>query len=172
MHIAIIVALLWYGLSCLFRMYRTMTHKIRTHNHLHLPTGKEFIEIASFLYQQLEEYGDPLEQIQLAMDYALGLDNKPGGIILVAYTGEILTGAVVINKTGMGGYIPENILVYIATHRDYRGKGLGKQLMQQAIAGTEGDIALHVEPDNPAKRLYESLGFRNKYLEMRLQKTK
>ena len=70
----------------------------------------------------------------------------------------------------MDGYIPENILVYIATHHDYRGKGLGKQLMQIAIKTVEGAIALHVEPDNPAKFLYEKLGFTNKYLEMRLQK--
>jgi ribosomal protein S18 acetylase RimI-like enzyme len=33
-----------------------------------------------------------------------------------------------------------------------------------------GNIALHVEPDNPAKILYEKLGFTNKYLEMRLIK--
>ena len=51
-----------------------------------------------------------------------------------------------------------------------RGKGFGKQLMQEAISIAEGNIALHVEPDNPAKKLYESLGFTNKYLEMRLIK--
>ncbi|MDP5096315.1 MAG: GNAT family N-acetyltransferase, partial [Flavobacterium sp.] len=51
-----------------------------------------------------------------------------------------------------------------------RGKGYGKQLMQKAIASVEGNIALHVEPNNPAKLLYEKLGFTNKYLEMRLTK--
>jgi ribosomal-protein-alanine N-acetyltransferase len=39
-----------------------------------------------------------------------------------------------------------------------------------AIENTEGNIALHVEPDNPAKNLYERMGFTNKYLEMRLNK--
>ncbi|MDX5426634.1 MAG: GNAT family N-acetyltransferase, partial [Bacteroidota bacterium] len=34
----------------------------------------------------------------------------------------------------------------------------------------EGNVALHVEPDNPAKYLYENIGFTNKYLEMRYQK--
>jgi GNAT superfamily N-acetyltransferase len=77
-----------------------------------------------------------------------------------------------VNETGMDGYIPENILVYIATHRDYRGKGLGKSLMKEAIDLAKGNIALHVEPNNPAKYLYEKLGFDNKYLEMRLNKTK
>jgi ribosomal protein S18 acetylase RimI-like enzyme len=76
-------------------------------------------------------------------------------------------GAVVINKTGMDGYIPGNILVYIAIHRDYRGKGLGKELMKKALSEASGDVALHVEPDNPAKKLYEKFGFTNKYLEMR-----
>ncbi|MDN3709622.1 hypothetical protein QW060_21910 [Myroides ceti] len=40
-------------------------------------------------------------------------------------------------------------------------------LMQNAIESSEGNIALHVEPDNPARKLYEKLGFTNKYLEMR-----
>ena len=81
-----------------------------------------------------------------------------------------IVGVTVINKTGMGGYIPENILVYIATHKDYRGRGLGKTLMQKAIDYCKGDIALHVEADNPAKHLYEKMGFTNPYLEMRLKK--
>jgi ribosomal protein S18 acetylase RimI-like enzyme len=41
--------------------------------------------------------------------------------------------------------------------------------MQEAMANTSGGVALHVEPDNPAKKLYERLGFTNKYLEMRYQ---
>ncbi len=79
-------------------------------------------------------------------------------------------GITIVNKTGMNGYIPENILVYIAVHKKSRGKGIGKKLLQEAIALIEGDVALHVEPNNPAIKLYESLGFTNKYLEMRLKK--
>ena len=45
-------------------------------------------------------------------------------------------------------------------------------MMRKAIEVAKGDIALHVEPDNPAKILYEQLGFTNKYLEMRLKKNK
>ena len=70
----------------------------------------------------------------------------------------------------MKDYIPENILVYIAIHHKHRGKGIGKQLVKQAIETAEGNIALHVEPDNPAKHLYEKLGFSSKYLEMRFNK--
>ena len=61
-------------------------------------------------------------------------------------------------------------LVYIATHKNHRGKGIGKGLMQKTIDLAEGSIALHVEPDNPARFLYEKVGFSSKYIEMRLNK--
>jgi ribosomal protein S18 acetylase RimI-like enzyme len=91
-----------------------------------------------------------------------------GGAITLGIENEQIIGAVVINETGMKDYIPENILVYIAVHENQRGKGMGSKLMNKAIENAEGSIALHVEPDNPAKKLYERLGFTNKYLEMRL----
>lgn len=127
-------------------------------------------QILHFLFEHLDQFGDAKQDIQKAIDYALKRKDRPGGLILTANDDQTIVGAVVLNKTGMEGYIPENILVYIATHNQYRGKGIGKKLMQLAIEQSEGNIALHVEPDNPARKLYEKLGFTNKYLEMRLNK--
>lgn len=127
-------------------------------------------QVVNFLYTSLEEYGDEKKDINKAIDFALNKNGITGGIVLVAYDADAIVGAVVLNETGMGGYIPENILVYIATDPAQRGKGIGKKLMQAAIDSANGDIALHVEPENPAKKLYEKLGFTNKYLEMRLKK--
>ena len=127
-------------------------------------------KIASFLFKHLEKYGDPLEEIMACLDYVFNPDK--GGFVAIAYDDtNTMHGAVVINNTGMSGYIPENILVYIAVNSDVRGQGLGQNLMQMALENAEGNVALHVEPDNPAKRLYERLGFTNKYLEMRYTKS-
>ncbi|CAM4128809.1 GNAT family N-acetyltransferase [Flavobacterium sinopsychrotolerans] len=124
--------------------------------------------IALFLYTHLEQYGDTIEDIQKCIDYVMNPDK--GGNIVVGIEEQKIVGVVILNNTGMKDFIPENILVYIAVDNSQRGKGFGKQLMQKAISIAEGNIALHVEPDNPAKKLYESLGFTNKYLEMRLIK--
>ena len=134
------------------------------------PSSVEETAMVDFLFQHLDQYGDEKKDIQKAVDYALQRNNKPGGLLFTAKDGDTITGVVVVNLTGMDGFIPENILVYIATHNEYRGQGIGKHLMQSVIEHTNGNIALHVEPDNPAKKLYEKLGFTNKYLEMRLIK--
>jgi ribosomal protein S18 acetylase RimI-like enzyme len=124
--------------------------------------------IANFLFTHLEQYGDKTEDILKCIAYAMNPDK--GGSIIVGLDAEKIVGVVILNNTNMGGFIPENILVYIAVDNSQRGKGFGKKLMQKAIDTAKGDIALHVEPDNPAKILYEKLGFTNKYLEMRLTK--
>ncbi len=125
--------------------------------------------IADFLYEHLDQFGDEHKYIMKCVNFALDDKTKFGGFIVTAKDEGNLAGAVVVNKTGMGGYIPENILVYIAVHNDHRGKGLGKILMQKTFEQAEGDIKLHVEPENPARYLYEKLGFTSKYLEMRRQ---
>jgi len=138
--------------------------------HIHPQEGRHATytdeKIVHFLFTHLDEFGDTKEAIQKCLHYVF----DRGGFIVLGVEGEDIKGAVVVNETGMEGYIPENILVYIAMHRDQRGKGNGKRLMEAAIAKAKGSIALHVEPNNPARFLYEKLGFTNKYLEMRLQR--
>lgn len=120
-------------------------------------------EIALFLFEHLGPYGDPLTDIFACLDHTLV---HHGAVHAITSEGKFLA-ITVLNATGMRGYIPANILVYIAADQDHRGKGLGRTLMQHALASTDGGVALHVEPNNPARRLYERLGFTQPYLEMR-----
>lgn len=122
--------------------------------------------VASFLYQHLEQYGDKKEDIHKCLKYVY----NRGGFITVGHEGDDIKGIVVINDTHMDGYIPEHILVYIAVDGSTRGQGFGGKLMEKVLGTCKGNVALHVEPDNPAKRLYERMGFTNKYLEMRYVK--
>lgn len=125
-------------------------------------------EVIDFLFEHLDEYGDERKDIAKCLDYALSTAEGKGGSVLVARDKGKVVGALILNNTGMSGYIPENILVYVAVDGSQRGKGVGKTLVQMAADNTTGSIALHVEPQNPARHLYEKLGFSNKYLEYRL----
>lgn len=136
-------------------------------NNLNKPNSKDKKGLIDFLFENLQEYGDPRSHIEKAVDYVLKENASSGGFILVSYLESNISCVVVVNRTGMSDYIPENILVYIATHKNHRGKGIGKALMQKAIDLAEGSIALHVEPENPARFLYEKVGFSSKYIEMR-----
>ncbi len=131
---------------------------------------EEKSEIIDFLFDHLDEYGDAREDIARCVGFALKEFPSFGGFVVVSYHEDKISGVVVVNRTGMTGYIPDNILVYIATHRELRGKGIGKQLMKETLDMAEGDVKLHVEPDNPARYLYEKIGFTSKYLEMRYKK--
>lgn len=145
---------------------------IELFNSTNLPNQTQYTNIVDFLYKHLDQYGDEKQEISLCLDYALEKTKSFGGFALVLVEDDIIKAATIINRTGMGGYIPENILVYIATHKDFRGTGLGSKLMNAILEHTDGDIALHVEANNPAKKLYEKYGFTNPYLEMRLKRDK
>ena len=130
---------------------------------------EQFID---FLFNHLGQFGDSKSAINKCIDYAFGINGGQGGFLLVAYDNDELIGALIMNKTGMSEFIPENILVYVAVDANKRGKGYGKEICQYAFNMVDGDVKLHVEYDNPAKRLYERLGMKSKYAEMRLEKGK
>jgi GNAT superfamily N-acetyltransferase len=127
-------------------------------------------QLAPFLHESLKPYEDSVADINKAIDYVFTDDSSRGGYVLVAGVNGTPLGAVLVLETGMSGYVPENILVYIAVTPAARGKGLGGRLMKKAFAEADGDVKLHVEYDNPAKRLYERVGMVSKYAEMRYHK--
>ena len=135
------------------------------------PEEKEKEEVVDFLHTHLDQYGDSKEAILKCLEFATheSIPSLGGFVLILKEKGET-KGVTIVNKTGMSEYIPENILVYIAVHSEARGQGIGKQIMQKAMELAEGDMALHVEKDNPAKKLYERLGFEAKYIEMRYKK--
>ena len=135
-------------------------------------TELEINETVKFLHQHLDEFGDEAEDIKKCVDYALTIDHGKGGFILHAFHEGKLAGVLIMNNTGMSGFIPENILVYIAVDAQYRGQGFGAAIIKEAIKHTKGNVKLHVEYENPAKRLYERLGFTSKYAEMRFENNK
>ncbi|MDD4276809.1 MAG: N-acetyltransferase [Candidatus Cloacimonetes bacterium] len=127
--------------------------------------------LIDFIHTHLDRFRDSKSAIEKAIDYAFSKDVGRGGFILLAYDEERLAGVVVMTHTGMSEFIPEYYMVYIAVDSSLRGQGIGSKLLQKALDSAEGDVALHVEPDNPAIHLYERLGFSTKYSEMRWKKS-
>lgn len=143
-------------------------HIVRSKKELNNSYSKSYI--IDFLHEHLERFNDPPDQIEAAIDYAFSNAEGKGGLLVLQELEGELIGVVVINKTGMKGYIPENVLVYLATDSSKAPLGAGARLLQHALEETEGDVALHVEYENSAKKLYENLGFTSKYAEMRYKK--
>lgn len=135
-----------------------------------LPSWLNRDQLAEFLHESLKPYEDTIPDIKRAIAYAFGEDGGQGGFVLVGEINQKPVGALVMLHTGMTGYIPEDILVFIAVAPAGRGKGIGRAIIEHAIAMCPGNVKLHVEYDNPAKRLYERIGFTSKYAEMRYNK--
>ncbi len=131
------------------------------------PEGVSRESLALFLHKHLQPYEDALDDIGRGIDHALLHEQAQGGFILLALAGGGLAGALVMLDTGMSGYVPERLLLFVAVDASLRGQGIGAQLVQRAQQECRGAVKLHVEYDNPARRLYERLGFSSKYAEMR-----
>jgi len=132
-----------------------------------LPPDVSRDALGEFLFESLKPYEDPLPIVLDGIDYALAGEMCGGGFVLLARDDDRLLGALVMLDTHMRGYVPENLLLFVAVSPDSRGRGIGGALVRRALEECDGDIKLHVEHDNPAKRLYERCGFVSKYADMR-----
>ena len=123
-------------------------------------------QLVEYFHTTMKPYEDKPDDILRALEYAFSPER--GGFLVLARIDETLAGALLMLKTGMSGYVPENILLFVTVTPNLRGKGVGRKLIEHSIEQCAGNVKLHVEYDNPAKRLYERIGFTTKYAEMRL----
>jgi ribosomal protein S18 acetylase RimI-like enzyme len=82
------------------------------------------------------------------------------------YTGATFDLVLVDGKPGGRLYVdrwPREVrIVDIALMPEHRGSGIGSRLLKRVFAEADGagkPVSIHVESYNPAKRLYERLGF-------------
>jgi len=123
-------------------------------------------QLVEYFHTTMKPYEDKPEDILRALGYAF--NPARGGLLMLAQLEGKLAGALLMLKTGMSGYVPENILVFVTVTPGLRGKGIGRLLIDHSVEQCSGGVKLHVEYDNPARRLYERIGFTTKYAEMRL----
>ena len=134
------------------------------------PSWTNVDDLAKFLYDSLKPYEDPLPEVKQGIFDALEPSCGEPGFVLITEIDQKVVGALLMLRTGMKGYIPENLLLMVAVDPSTRGKGIGAQIIKRSFEIADGDVKLHVEYDNPAKRLYERLGMTSKYAEMRFIK--
>jgi GNAT superfamily N-acetyltransferase len=135
-----------------------------------LPAWATRETLVDFFHETMKPYEDTREDINSALDYMFSQDRYAGGYLMLGKLNGKLAGAVLMLHTGMGGYVPEDILLFISVDPELRGKGIGGRLMEQCWQESPGDVKLHVDFDNPARRLYERMGMKHVYAEMRLKR--
>ena len=134
------------------------------------PLNVDRKQVIRFFHETMKPYEDSLKDIEHSFDYLFSKEVCKGGFLMLVVNKDRLAGALLMLNTGMKGYVPENILLFVSVLPSFRGNGIGRKLVECSIAECKGDVKLHVEYDNPAKRLYERIGFINKYAEMRFIK--
>lgn len=128
-------------------------------------------QVVRFLMEQ--EGHSEGDSIREAVEYAMKLKPSFGGFVLVARLQQQIVGVIIANRTGMEAYNPKNIFVFVTVEDSCRRKeAFVKQLIDQGIKYADGDIAMHVKSDNPALAIYQKLGFKAQYLELRLPNPK
>lgn len=132
-----------------------------------LPEWASRETLAKFFHETMEPWNDSLEDVNKALDYCFSESEGKGGFLTLTERDGKLAGAVLMLSTGMEGYVPEDILLMVSVDPDQRGQGIGGKIIERALQECKGDVKLHVEYENPAKRLYERVGFTSKYAEMR-----
>ena len=74
------------------------------------PGPEEKKAMATFLFQHLEHFGDAVEDIEKAINYAIRETDSPGGFVLRSMHDDEITCVVVVAQTGMTGFVPKTCL--------------------------------------------------------------
>ncbi len=100
--------------------------------------------IIGFLYQYSEATWMDATAIQKSVEYAIKETPSFGGFIITAEEEGKIVAVLIVNKTGMVGYMPEYIAVQQAILPTYKKTSVTQDLITKAATLTKGDIAVVV----------------------------
>jgi len=103
---------------------------VKVESYDYLPSWTDQDKIVGFFHETMKPFEDRIEDIERALDYAFSPEKGKGGFLMLADIDEKLAGALLMLKTGMRGYIPENILLFVTVLPEMRGKGIGRRLCE------------------------------------------
>ena len=101
-----------------------------------------------------------------AIDYALKEIPSFGGFILTAEIENEIVAALVVNKTGFAGIMPEYLLVLQAVKPIAKSKVIVRKLEEKAIALAQGDISFLNKERGPKELLLENMTAHAKFREI------
>ncbi len=113
--------------------------------------------IVRFLQNHLEASWVDETAILKAVEYATKEIPSFGGFVLTAEKNEEIVAALIVNKTGLSGIMPEYVAVLQATKPIAKVKVIARKLEERAITLSQGDIANLITDFGPRELLLEDL---------------
>ena len=127
-------------------------------------------EISKFLHEHLEDPKEDKSAIRKSLLYAAKETSNIGGYAFVIEEKGKIIGAIVINKTGMSEYQSENLITYLAVHKEYRDQKIATRLIKEATNYCNGNLTLNIHKKNNAIELFRKNGFVSEKIQMTLNK--
>ena len=124
--------------------------------------------IIGFLSQYSETTWLDKNAISQAIDYAVKEIPSFGGFIVTAEENHQILAALIVNKTGMQGYMPQNIAVLNAVLPAYKNSTVIKEIKAKAMVLTRGDIAMVVNNQSVKDMELKSMTVEAKYMQLPL----
>ncbi|WP_051947237.1 GNAT family N-acetyltransferase [Muricauda sp. MAR_2010_75] len=132
----------------------------------------EATRFTNFLFEHQEGRRATKKAIRKAIQYSTKEIPGLGGYVFSMEDKDNILALAVVNKTGMGDYIPENFMVFFVVHREFRNQGIEEKLLDYTLQYCKGDVAIHITSENqcPNKQFFEKYGFGETHTEMRLNR--
>jgi|SRR5690606_11622110 len=126
--------------------------------------------LARFIHAHQDAPHTTKRAIGKAIEYSAKEIPGLGGYVFVLQEKEEILGLMVVNKTGMGDYIPENFIAFLTIHREHLEAGFEQALMDYALQYCKGDIAIHIKTLGRNMEFLQRNGFELTHMEMRLKR--
>lgn len=88
-----------------------------------------------------------------SIEYATKECQSFGGFVILQKMDGKIVSAAILNQTGMEGYLPENLVVFVAFDNKHKTTELESNLFNYILRHAKGEVAIKVSVDEEYKTL-------------------